>query len=366
MNGSMLPAPMESAMNDNISMRAALTPTYGPADVLEVRDVPPPTLGDHEVLVEVHASLVTAGDQRLRAADFPGISALFGRLVIGLLRPKQAVQGTNFAGRIVAVGREVTRYAVGDDVFGSTPHGAYAEYLVVPEDGPMARKPARFGYDEAAALPYGAVTALHFMRDLGAVRPGDKVLVLGASGGVGRFAVQIAKHLGAEVTGVCSAGNFELVRSLGADHVLDHRTTDFTRRPERYDVIFDVAGVTTFSRSRSSLSREGRYLTLLISIGVLLQMLVTGTRRGPRAKFAVVFGDRSRMEQVRDLAERGVLRPILAQSFPLERIAEAHAARAIGTVTVTIRSSAAVRSTPAELGGGGQRGPTVAAFAPTG
>jgi NADPH:quinone reductase-like Zn-dependent oxidoreductase len=336
-------------MNANIPMRAALTTTYGPAEVLEVRDVPRPTPGAHEVLVEVHASPVTAGDQRLRAADFPGIMALFGRLLLGLLRPRRAVQGTNFAGRIVAVGREVTRYAVGDDVFGMTPHGAYAEYLVVPEDGPMARKPARLGYDEAAALPYGAVTALHFVRDLGAVRPGDKVLVLGASGGVGRFAVQIAKHLGAEVTGVCSAGNFELVRGLGADHVLDHRTTDFTRLPERYDVIFDVAGVSTFSRSRSSLSGEGRYLTLFMSIGLVLQMLVTGKRRGPKAKSAIVLGDRNQVEQVRELAERGVLRPVLAQSFPLERIAEAHAARAVGTVTVALRSSAAVRSTPAEL-----------------
>jgi NADPH:quinone reductase-like Zn-dependent oxidoreductase len=347
-------------------MRAAFTPTYGPAEVLEVRDLPAPTFGDHEVLVEVHASPVTAGDHRLRAADFPAIAALFGRLLLGVLRPKQAVQGTNFAGRVVAVGSKVTRYAVGDDVFGSTPHGAYAEYLAVPEDGPMARKPAGLGHDEAAALPYGAVTALHFLRDLGAVRPGEKVLVVGASGGVGRFAVQVAKHLGAEVTAVCSAGNFDLVRRLGADHVLDHRTTDFTRRPARYDVLFDVAGATTFSQCRSSLSREGRYLTLFVSIGVLLQMLLTAMRRGPRVKFAVANSDRSAMERVRELAERGVLRPVLAQSFPLKRIAEAHTARPVGTVIVTIRSSADVTSMPADLAAGGERGLEVAAFTPAG
>ena len=340
-------------------MRAAFTPGYGPADILEVRDVPPPVPGDHEVLVAVHASTVTAADHRLRSADFPSIAALFGRLIIGMFRPKHAVQGTNFAGRVVAVGRKVTRYAPGDDVFGGTMHGAYAEYIAVPEDGPMARKPAGLGYDEAAALPYGAVTALIFLRDVGAVRPGDKVLVVGASGGVGRFAVQIAKHLGAEVTGVCGAGNFDLVRSLGADHVIDHRTTDFTRGSERYDVLFDVAGVTTFSRCRSVLSREGRYLTLLLSVGVLVQVLFTAMRRGPRAKFAIAGGDRNEMDRVRELAERGVIRPVLGESFPLERIAEAHAARATGTVVVTIRSSDGAASARGERGGASAWSPAV-------
>ena len=169
----------------------------------------------------------------------------------------------------------------------------------------MARKPARLGYDEAAALPYGAITALHFLRRLGAVEAGEKVLILGASGGVGRFAVQVAKHLGAEVTGVCSTGNFELVRSLGADHVIDHRSLDLARLPGRYDVIFDIAGVTTFAQSRSALSPEGRFLTLLMSFGVLVQMLATSLRRGPRAIFSIAAGDRSQMEQVAELAERG-------------------------------------------------------------
>jgi NADPH:quinone reductase-like Zn-dependent oxidoreductase len=198
----------------------------------------------------------------------------------------------------------------------------------------MARKPTPLGYDEAAALPYGAVTALHFLRDLAAVRPGEKVLLLGASGGVGRFAVQLAKHLGAEVTAVCSAANFELVRSLGADHVLDYATNDLGT--ERYDVIFDVAGVTTFSRSRAALSDAGRYLTLILSVGVLLQMLVTSLRRGRKAKFAIAFCNRNNMEEIRDLAERGVLRPVIARHFPLAQIAEAHAARERGTVIVDI------------------------------
>jgi NADPH:quinone reductase-like Zn-dependent oxidoreductase len=253
------------------------------------------------------------------------------------------VQGTNFAGRVVAVGRAVTRYAVGDEVFGSSMHGAHAEQILVSEEGPMARKPARLGYDEAAALPYGAITALHFLRRLGAVAPGEKVLILGASGGVGRFAVQVAKQLGAEVTGVCSADNFALVRSLGADHVVDHRTMDLARQPGRYDLIFDIAGVTTFSQSRALLSPEGRYLTLLMSFGVLVQMLATSLRRGPRAIFSIAAGDRRQMEQVAELAERGVLRPIIAQRFPLERIADAHAAHPVGAVIVTMGREEATR-----------------------
>ncbi len=320
-------------------MRAAVTPTYGSANVLELRDVEAPAPGHREVLVEVHASAVNAADLRLRAADFPSISAWPGRLIIGVRRPKHAVQGTAFAGRIVAVGRDVTRYAIGDEVFGSTMHGAYAEYLAVPEEGPIARKPTRLGYDEAAALPYGAVTALRFLRDLASVKRGEKVLIVGASGGVGRFAVQIAKHLGAEVTGVCGAESFDLVRSLGADHVLDRRTTDLTHNAVQYDVIFDV-GVTTFSRCRSSLSREGRYLTLLISVGVLLQMLVTALRRGPRAMFSIASGDAADMAQISELADRGVVRPVMASRFPLERIVEAHleaaAPRAHGAVIVSV------------------------------
>lgn len=321
-------------------MKAALTPSYGPAEVLKTADVPAPTIGERDVLVEVHASPVTAGDRRLRAADFPSITAAPGRLMVGLLRPKHPVQGTMFAGRVLRVGSAVTEYAVGDDVFGSTDHGAYAEYLAMPESGAMAKMPACLDYAEAAAVPYGAVTALRFLRDLGAVGPGSKVLIVGASGGVGRFAVQIAKHLGAEVTGVCSRGSFELVRQLGADHLIDYESQDFTQTGERYDVIFDIAGVTSFRSSRQSLTQDGRYLTLFFSVGVLLQMAVTALVGGPRAKFSVALGDRDDMEQLRDLIERGVIRPIVAQRFPLDRIAEAHAeaerGRNAGSVVVTV------------------------------
>lgn len=320
-------------------MKAAHTTTYGPADVLQMRDVPRPTLEPDEVLVQVHATPVTAGDVRLRTARFPSLSALPGRLMIGVLRPKHPIQGTMFAGRIVEVGSAVTRWAIGDDVFGSAMHGAYAEYLAMPESGAMAKMPAKMGYDEVAAVPYGAFTALHFLRDVAAVRPGEKVLVVGASGGVGRFAVQIAKHLGAEVTAVCGRESFELVRSLGAEHVIDHRTTDFARSGVRYDVIFDTSGVTSFGGSRASLTERGRYMTLLLSVGLLVHVLLTAIFGGRKAKFSVAMPAHDDLEELRELMERGVLRPVIARRFPIDAIADAHVevetGRAHGTVMVT-------------------------------
>jgi len=313
-------------------MKAALTTTYGSVDVLETREVPRPTLGPHDVLVRVRATPVTAGDVRLRTANFPSLSALPGRLMIGVFRPKNPIQGTMFAGRIVEVGSAVTRYAIGDDVFGNTMHGAYAEYLAMPESSAMAKMPSNLSYDEVAAVPYGAFTALRFLRDVGSVKPHDKVLIVGASGGVGRFAVQLAKHLGAEVTAVCSRRSSDLVRSLGADHVIDHETTDFTQNGVRYDVIFDTAGVTTFGRTRSSLTEHGRYMTLYLSIGLLLHVIVTSIFGGPKAKFTVALGNHDDMNELRGLMERGVIRPTIAQRFPLERIADAHTEAERGSV----------------------------------
>lgn len=324
-------------------MKAAITRSYGPADVLQIRDVPTPTLSARQVLIEVHASPVTAGDLRLRAADFPSFSAVLGRLMLGVFGPRRPVQGTMFAGRIVAVGGAVTRFAVGDDVFGYSARGAYAELLALPEDGALARRPAGLSYEEAAAIPYGAGTALRFLRDLGAVRPGERVLILGAGGGVGLYAVQLAKDLGAEVTGVCRRGSFDLVRSLGAAHVIDYTTEDFTTNGQRYDVIFDTADATSFRRCRGSLTAAGRYLTLTLSTGALLQLAVSALGRGPRLKSAVVLPAQADMEQLRALVERGALRPVIARRFPLDRIADAHAAaeegRLSGSTMVMLRDA---------------------------
>lgn len=320
-------------------MKAAMTLRYGPASVLETRDVPTPTVSENQVLIEVHATPITAGDLRLRSADFPSVTAILGRLMFGVLRPRVAVQGTMFAGRVVQIGRAVTRYAVGDDVFGSAMNGAYAEYLVMPEGGPMAKMPSNVRYDEAAAVPYGGVTALRFLRDIGSVQCGDKVLIVGAAGGVGSYAVQIAKQLGGEVTGLCSRRSLELVRGLGADHVLSYETTNALEQPEQYDVVFDTAGVTSFAGAKSALRPGGRYMNLVISIGMLWQLFLTSLFRKKRVKFGVALGDHRDVDLLRELMERGVLRPVVGLRFPFADMTAAHLAaensRHPGVVVVT-------------------------------
>lgn len=310
-------------------MKAAWTTAYGPADVLETRDLPIPHVGDHDVLVEVRATPVTAGDVRLRAGDFPSVSAIVGPLMLGIKKPRHAVQGTHFAGRVTAIGSKVKRYALGDDVFGFTMHGAYAEYVVLSEDASMAKMPSSLRHDEAAAIPYGALTALRILRDVVRVKRGDRVLVVGAAGGVGRFAVQIAKDMGAHVTGACRSSSFDLVRDLGADEVVEDGSNN------TYDVIFDTAGVTRFSRG--SLRENGRYVSLFMSVALLFQVLFTAIFGSRKAKFAIVMGTRDDMEALADLAERGVVRPIIGARFPLERIAAAHEATKTskGCVVVT-------------------------------
>lgn len=306
-------------------MKAATTRSYGSPDVLETKDLPTPAIGDHDVLIEVHASPVTQGDRRLRSADFPGMGWLPGRLMTGLVRPRHPVQGTCFAGRVTAVGREVTRFAPGDDVFGSCMHGAHAEYLAMPEGGPVARMPAGLSFDEVAAAPYELLTAIVFLRELGGLQAGERVLILGAAGGVGRAAVQLAKHLGADVTGVCSARSAALVRDLGADRVIDYATTDFAAEGHRYDLILDTAGVSGFRRARGSLTPRGRYLSLLVSTTLILWAAWTRLAAGPRAGFGVALPSAERMEQLRALLEQGAVRPVVDRRYPLEQIGEAHA-----------------------------------------
>jgi len=319
-------------------MRAATNTEYGTPDVFEITEMDRPTPGPREVLVEVHAAAATQGDRRLRAADFPGISAVFGRLLFGLFRPRHTVGGTTFAGRVVAVGDEVTRFAVGDEVFGGVDRGAYAEYVVVDEQGSIAPKPRGVDAAEAAALPYGAGTALTFLRDMAKVQPGDRVLIVGATGGVGRMAVQIAKSLGAHVTGVGSRDG-ELVRSLGADEVIDYTEEDFTRRGDRWDVIFDTTAGDHFSAYRGSLTETGRYASLYLTPRLLLQMAITSVRGGRRAMGGVAIGSAERMEELRALVEDGALRAIVAERFPLGAIADAHRAlegRSSGDVVVEL------------------------------
>ncbi len=306
------------------TMHAAKNDSYGGPHVVVTREVERPEVGPHDVLVRVHASTVTQGDRRLRAADYPGVLSVLGRLFSGVFRPRHPIGGSNFAGRVVQVGARVTRFAVGDDVFGSTMHGAHAEYLAVAESDSVAIMPARLGYAAAAVLPYGGGTALVFLRDMAQVRAGERVLVVGASGGVGRMAVQIARHLGAHVTAVCGS-DAELMHRLGADEVIDYHCEDFTARRAQWDVILDTTEGDHFRKFRKVLSDTGRYLTLYVTPRVLLEMLATKLRGGPRALAGVALGSAERLVELGKLADAGVLGDVIAGRFPLRRAHEAHA-----------------------------------------
>jgi NADPH:quinone reductase-like Zn-dependent oxidoreductase len=323
-------------------MKAVIQKTYGSPEVLEVKELEAPQLGDHEILIRVRATSVTAVDCTFRkGSDF------FARLFTGLIKPKHPVPGGEFAGVVAAVGKSVTAFKPGDEVFGPTADGfgAQAELLLLSEEAPVARKPPALSHEQAAVLSYGGLTALPFMRDEAKVQSGQHVLVNGASGPVGATAVQLAKLAGAEVTGVCSTPNLEFVRSLGADHVVDYTREDFTDNDGAYDVIFDPAGKSSFSRCKDSLTDTGVYLSAALSLGILLQSAWTSILGKKRARIALT-GMRSPTDKKKDIAvvtalvESGRLKFPIGVRYPIERIVEAHHrvehGHASGNVVVTV------------------------------
>ena len=307
-------------------MKAMVYTKYGPPDVLQLKEVEKPTPKDDEVLIRVHATTVTAVDAFYRKG-YPFIA----RLDAGLLRPKKTILGTELAGVIEAVGRDVKRFKEGDQVFGSTgaDSGAHAEYISLPEEVPLAVKPANMTFEEAAAVPYGAFTALYFLRDAANIQSGQKVLINDASGSIGTYAVQLAKYFGADVTGVCNTTNQEMVRSLGAAQVIDYTQEDFTKSGEIYDIIFDTVGKSSFSRCKGSLSQGGVYLTTVPTLAILLQMLWTSKIGSKKAKIGFA-GMRASSEKakdlifLKDLIEAGKITSVVDRCYPLEQIAEAH------------------------------------------
>lgn len=305
-------------------MKAATHSRYGSADVLAIADIPAPRPGPGEVLVEVHASSVTTADWRLRASAFPGGLWLPGRLVAGVFRPRHAVLGTEFSGRVAAVGEKVTTFAPGDPVFGFSGHGSNAEFLVMPADGPIAPRPGGLDHRGAAALPFGAISALVFLRDVAKLRPGQRILVVGASGGVGVYATQIARHMGAHVTGVASAENRELVMDLGADAFVDYRSQPLAALTERFDVIFDTVGALDFRAARGLLTPTGLFVPLNFGVADLVRALWSGVRPGPKMRISVNGDTRADLDKVAGMVTSGTLRPVVDAIFALDDIGDAH------------------------------------------
>jgi NADPH:quinone reductase-like Zn-dependent oxidoreductase len=308
-------------------MKAIVYTQYGPADVLRLQEVEKPTPKDNEVLIKVHATSVTAGDCNARGFVFvpPGFGFV-SRLAFGLRRPRQPILGVELAGEIVEVGKDVRRYKKGDQVFGiSLKFGAYAEYICMAEDASLALKPANLTWAEAASIPFGANTALYFLRDMAKLQPGQKVLIRGASGCTGVYAVQLAKYMGAEVTGVCSTRNLELARSLGAEHVIDYTQEDFTQNGQTYDVILDmIPGKSSFACYQSSLKPNGLYLSGAGGLEAFAQMAWTGLTGGKKV-IAGVAPDRVKdLVFLKELLEAGKLKPVIDRRYPLEQTAEAH------------------------------------------
>lgn len=307
-------------------MKAATYTRYGPPEVIRIEQVPTPECKDNEVLIKIRATTITAGDYRMRGFNVPALFWLPGRLYAGLFRPKRKILGTEFSGVVEAVGKSVTRFKAGDSVFGSSGanFGAHAEYICLPEDGILALKPDNISFEQAAAVSFGGLTALYFLREMGKLQEGQRLLINGASGGVGTAAIQIAASLGAQITGVCSTANVELVASLGAVDVFDYTKIDVIESHEAYDMIFDTVGTLSVARSKKILTPEGVFLTAVIQLQHVLHMLAGPFLGSKKVVGTIAVEKREDLLYLRGLLGNGRLQPYIDRSYPFEQIVEAH------------------------------------------
>lgn len=317
-------------------MKAAVYTQYGLPEVLQRKEVATPAPKENEILVRIKATAVNSGDVRLRKADPVAV-----RLFFGLLKPKINILGSVFSGEVERVGKQVKRFEVGDQVFGHTDmsFGAYAEYICLPENGSLALKPADISHNEAAAIPFGGVTALHFIKKT-IIKENQKVLIVGASGAVGSAAVQLAKSYGAIVTGVCSTSNIDLVKSIGADNVIDYTKENFNQNGEIYDLIFDAVKTISVSNSLKSLARNGVMILSAAGMPEMLEGLWISMTSKRKVMTGVISHNAADIIFLKELIESGKFKPVIDRTYPLEKIAEAHAyaetGRKKGNIIITI------------------------------
>ena len=322
-------------------MKAVVCTKYGPPEVLEIREVEKPSPKDHEVLIRIHATTISAADFRLRSFTIPASYWLPARIGIGFFGPRKPILGSELSGEIEEIGSKVTRFKQGDKIVANTDtnFGAHATYRCMTEDDCIVLKPANATYHRAAPLSFGGLTALGFLRKAG-VQPGQKVLIYGASGAVGSAAVQLASHMGAEVTAVCSWANLDLVKSLGATKAIDYTTTDFSKDGPIYDVVFDAVGKSSLKSSLQALKPGGKFAHSVATPGVSLRLLFT---RGRRGKKFIGGSFKSKAENLRfmaDLVEEGHFKPVIDRQYPIDQIVAAHQyvdqGHKIGNVVITI------------------------------
>jgi NADPH:quinone reductase-like Zn-dependent oxidoreductase len=305
-------------------MKAIVYKKYGSPDVLEPSEVEKPTPEPNEVLIRIFATTVTTADCMMRRGD-----TFLSRILLGLIKPKKKFQilGTEFSGKIEAAGSKVKKYSLGDEVyaFRGFGTGCYAQYKCMNENGSLAIKPINMSFEEAASVVDGATTALFFLKEKANIQKGQKVLINGAAGSIGTFAVQLAKYFGAEVTGVCSTKNIELVKSLGADNVVDYTKEDFAKTGYTYDIIFDTVGKSSFAHCRKALKTKGKYISTVMTFKLILQSLMPKLGNKKKVIFAMSLNKTEALNFIRTLIEEGKLKTIIDRQYPLEELREAHA-----------------------------------------